>query len=239
MIVIPAIDLMSGKAVRLARGEADRVTEYHDDPPALAEAFGRAGAKIVHVVDLDGAFAGTSAHLRLLATIATRAREGGAEIQTGGGVRNAEGVQRLLEAGAERVVVGTLAVREPEVVAALCREHPGRIVVAADSRAGKVAVDGWTGSSQQTPHALATAAASWGAAAVLYTDVDRDGMRTGPAVEATRALQDAVTIDVLASGGVGSLADLDACAAAGIRGVVLGRALYEGVFTLEEALARC
>ena len=239
MIVIPAIDLMRGKAVRLAQGQAQRATEYHDDPPALAEAFGRAGAKLVHVVDLDGAFAGTSAHLELLARIVERGAAAGAKIQTGGGIRDAEGVTRLLRAGAERVVVGTLAVREPDLVAALCREHPGRIVVAADSRAGKVAVDGWTAQSQQTPQALAAAAQSWGAAAVLYTDVDRDGMRTGPAVEATRALQDAVEIDVLASGGVGSLADLDACAAAGIRGVVFGRALYEGVFTLEEALARC
>jgi phosphoribosylformimino-5-aminoimidazole carboxamide ribotide isomerase len=239
VIVIPAIDLMRGKAVRLAQGEADRATEYHDDPPAIAEAFGRAGARIVHVVDLDGAFAGRSAHLEMLTAIASRAHAAGAQVQSGGGIRDADGVERLLAAGADRVVVGTLAVREPDVVRGLCQRHPDRIVVAADSRGGKVAVDGWTSATEQTPQALATAAAAWGAAAILFTDVSRDGMRTGPAIEATRALQDTVDIPVLASGGVGSLAHLDACVAAGIRGVVLGRALYEGVFTLEEALARC
>jgi phosphoribosylformimino-5-aminoimidazole carboxamide ribotide isomerase len=239
MLVIPAIDLMGGKAVRLAQGRADRATQYHDDPPALAASFGDAGASLVHVVDLDGAFAGQSAHLALLSAIVAAAHEHGAKVQTGGGVRDAAGVERLLEAGADRVVVGTLAVREPDLVARLCQAHPERIVVAADSRGGKVAVDGWTAGSDQTPRALATAAERWGAAAVLFTDVSRDGMQTGPAVDATRALQEGLSIPVLASGGVGTLAHLDALATAGIHGVVLGRALYEGAFTLQEALARC
>lgn len=239
MIVIPAIDLMGGKAVRLAQGRADRVTEYGDRPAEIAAGFARAGARTIHVVDLDGAFAGTSAQLGAVEAIVRAVQGEGVAVQAGGGVRDADAVQRLLDAGAHRVVIGTLAVREPERVAALCAEHPARIVVAADARAGKVAVDGWASASDRTPRALAEAAQSWGAAAVLFTEVSRDGMQTGPAIDETLALQAGLTIDVLASGGIGTLAHLDACVAAGIRGVVLGRALYEGAFTIEEALSRC
>jgi phosphoribosylformimino-5-aminoimidazole carboxamide ribotide isomerase len=239
LIVIPAIDLMGGKAVRLAQGRADRVTEYGDRPAEIAAEFARAGARVIHVVDLDGAFAGTSAQIRAIAEIAEVAGESDAIVQAGGGVRDADAVQRLLDAGATRVVIGTLAVREPKLVAALCAEHPGRLVIAADARAGKVAVDGWVSGSDVTPRALAEAAQAWGAAAVLYTEVSRDGMQTGPALEETLALQAGLEIDVLASGGIGSLAHLEACRAAGIRGVVLGRALYEGAFTIQEALSRC
>lgn len=239
MIVIPAIDLMGGKAVRLAQGRADRVTEYGDRPAEIAAELAGAGASLIHVVDLDGAFAGTSAQLHAIGAIVRAAQEHGGTVQAGGGVRDAASVRRLLDAGARRVVIGTLAVREPELVRSLCAEHPGGIVVAADARAGKVAVDGWVAGSDTTPRALAEAAQAWGAAAVLYTEVSRDGMQTGPAIDDTRALQAGLEIDVLASGGVGSLAHLDACKAAGIRGVVLGRALYEGAFTIEEALSRC
>ena len=237
MIVIPAIDVMGGKAVRLLRGERSQVTEYADDPVAVVRRFVDAGARRIHVVDLDGAFAGAPAQQELVARMVEAA--GDVAIQTGGGIRSADTVDRLLALGVDAVVVGTLAVREPAVVRALCEQHAGRIVVAADSRDGKVAVSGWQESSELDASALARAAQSWGAAAILYTDVSRDGMQTGPAVQATAALQAAVSIPVYASGGVGSLADLDACAAAGLAGVVLGRALYEGAFSLEEALARC
>jgi phosphoribosylformimino-5-aminoimidazole carboxamide ribotide isomerase len=239
VIILPAIDLMGGKAVRLSQGRADRVTEYHERPAELAARFGTAGAKMIHVVDLDGAFAGAPAQLGAVEAIVAAARENGATVQAGGGIRDAASVERLLAAGAERVVVGTLAVREPEIVARLCAAHPGRIVVAADARAGKVAVDGWTSASEHTPRALAEAAQAWGAVAVLHTEVSRDGMQTGPALEQTLALQAGIEIPIYVSGGIGTLAHLDACAAAGVRGVVLGRALYEGAFTIEEALARC
>lgn len=239
MIVIPAIDLMGGKAVRLSQGRADRVTEYHDRPAELAARFAQAGAEVIHVVDLDGAFAGGPAQLGAIEAIVAATRENDTTIQAGGGIREAAAVERLLAAGAGRVVVGTLAVREPEVVAKLCAAHPGRIVVAADARAGKVAVDAWTSASEHTPRALVEAAQAWGAAAVLHTEVSRDGMQTGPAIEQTLALQAGIAIPIYASGGVGTLAHLEACAAAGVRGVVLGRALYEGAFTIEEALARC
>lgn len=239
MIVIPAIDLMGGKAVRLAQGEASRTTEYHPRPVELVGQFAQAGARRIHVVDLDGAFAGKPQQLELITEISRAARAHGATVQAGGGIREAAAVQTLLDAGASHVVVGTLAVREPETVERLCTAHPDTIIVAADARDGVVAVEGWTQTSSLRARALAEAAQRWGAAAVLYTDVSRDGMQGGPAVEATATLQAGLQIPVLASGGVGQLADLDACVAAGIHGVILGRALYERAFSLEEALARC
>jgi phosphoribosylformimino-5-aminoimidazole carboxamide ribotide isomerase len=239
MIVIPAIDLMGGKAVRLEQGEAERATEYHSNPVRLTTDFARAGAQRIHVVDLDGAFAGRPQQVELLARISDAAQAHGAVVQAGGGLRDPEAVRDVLEAGVGFVVVGTLAVRDPAAVERLCESYPGQIIVAADARDGVVAVEGWTKASSLTARTLAESAEAWGAAAVLFTDVSRDGMQTGPAVEATVALQEGLSIPVLASGGVGRLADLDACAAAGIHGVVLGRALYEGAFTLEEALARC
>lgn len=239
MIVIPAIDLMGGKAVRLEQGEASRATEYHPRPVELVHEFASAGARRIHVVDLDGAFAGRPEQVELIAEMSAAARAQGAALQTGGGIRDAAAVESLLALGVAHVVVGTLAVREPETVERLCRAHPQTLIVAADARDGVVAVEGWTQASTLTARALAEAAQRWGAAAVLYTDVQRDGMQGGPAVESTVALQADLDIPVLASGGVGRLADLDACAAAGIHGVVLGRALYERAFTLEEALARC
>jgi phosphoribosylformimino-5-aminoimidazole carboxamide ribotide isomerase len=161
------------------------------------------------------------------------------QIQVGGGLRDADAVARALDSGADRAVIGTLALRDPELAARLCAMHAERIVVAADAKDGKVAVDGWRETSQLAAIDLVREAQRWGAAAVLYTDVARDGMQHGPALDATRTLQSAVAIDVLASGGVGSLADLDACKAAGIRGVIVGRALYERSFTIEEAMSRC
>ena len=239
MIVIPAVDLMGGKAVRLAQGERSRATTYSDDPSEMIERFADAGATRVHLVDLDGAFAGGSAQLEILRLLCTRAKERSVKVQAGGGIRSAEAAQTLLEAGADFVIVGTLAIREPEVARALCAAHPGRVIVAADARNGRVAVAGWQEETPTAAAALARAAEVWGAAAVLHTDVDRDGMRGGPAVEATVQIQQSVAIPIYASGGVGSLAHIDACAAAGIRGVVVGKALYEGVFTLKEALSRC
>ncbi|MCA9654480.1 MAG: 1-(5-phosphoribosyl)-5-[(5-phosphoribosylamino)methylideneamino]imidazole-4-carboxamide isomerase [Myxococcales bacterium] len=239
MRIIPAIDLMGGKVVRLEQGEASRAIEYSDRPVRLVTQYARAGAERIHVVDLDGAFAGRPQQLELVRALSDAALAHGATVQVGGGVRDADAVQSLLSAGVGAVVIGTLAVRDPEGVAALCEANPEQIIVAADGRDGVVAVEGWTESSALRVRELAESAQQWRAAAVLYTDVARDGMQAGPAVEATAALQQGLTIPVLASGGVGRLEDLDACAAAGIRGVIVGRALYEGAFTVEEALARC
>jgi phosphoribosylformimino-5-aminoimidazole carboxamide ribotide isomerase len=237
VIVVPAIDLMAGNAVRLTQGDKSRSTIYDDDPAGLVERFARAGAKRIHVVDLDGAFEGKPAQAGVIEQLAARARSQGAVIQTGGGIRDEGTVQALLRAGVDQVVIGTLAAKNPELTERLCREHEGRILVAVDERDGKVAVAGWQEDSGIDVHELARRAEGWGAAGLLHTDVSRDGMQVGPAIDRTAAVQAAVTIPVYASGGVGSLEHLHACRAAGIAGVVLGRAIYEGAFTIEEALA--
>ncbi|KIG14528.1 Phosphoribosylformimino-5-aminoimidazole carboxamide ribotide isomerase [Enhygromyxa salina] len=247
MLVIPAIDLLEGQAVRLVEGDRAQATVYSNEPWTLATQFVHAGAKRVHVVDLDGAFAGKPVQLPLLRRLLGAAREAGeVELQVGGGIRDAAAVQALIEAGVDKVVVGTLAIREPKLVAQLCSDHPGRIVVAIDARDGMVSIEGWRETSSMPATELGLQAAEWGAAALLFTDVSRDGLQVGSAVESTAALQAAVDrahpanmIDVIASGGVGSLEHLDALAAAGVRAVICGRALYERSFTLKEALARC
>jgi phosphoribosylformimino-5-aminoimidazole carboxamide ribotide isomerase len=236
VILLPAIDLVAGRAVRLEQGDRKRCTVYDVPPAALVERFARAGAKTIHVVDLDGAFAGEPAQTVAIAALVAIAHEHGATVEVGGGMRSRDAVERTLDAGADAAVVGTLALREPDTVAELCARHPGRIVVAADAKDGRVAVDGWREHADTTAATLARTAERWGAAAVLHTDVARDGLQEGPAVQATAAIQAAVAIPVYASGGVGTLRHVEACKAAGIRGVVVGRALYEGAFTIEEAL---
>lgn len=239
MILIPAIDLMGGRAVRLAQGERDAVTTYEADPVQVARGFARAGAKQIHVVDLDGAFAERPSQRETIRDIAKAAHDEGAQVQTGGGIRDEASIAAAIEAGADRVVIGTLALRSPELAEQVCTKYADTIVVAADARDGLVAVTGWQEQSDTKASDLAKRAEDWGAAAILFTDVARDGMQTGPAVDATVALQNHVDIDVYASGGVGTLAHIDACKEAGIRGVIVGRALYEGSFELEEALTRC
>lgn len=252
VLVIPAIDLLEGRAVRLAEGDRSRATIYSDEPWVLAAEFAKTlrlarGPQRIHVVDLDGAFAGAPRQLPLIRRLLETVREiGDIELEVGGGIRDAAAVEQLIDAGVDKVVVGTLAVREPELVAELCRRHPKAIVVAIDARDGMVAVEGWTETSTISAAELGCRAAQWGAGALLYTDVRRDGLQVGPAVEATAALQAEVdvidmvdVIDVIASGGVGSLEDLDALARAGVRAVICGRALYEHSFTLQEAIQRC
>jgi phosphoribosylformimino-5-aminoimidazole carboxamide ribotide isomerase len=239
MLAIPAIDLLAGQAVRLAEGDPARKTVYAADPAVKLREFIRAGARRVHLVDLDGAFAGRPVQVDLIRALAGEAHALGAEVEVGGGLRDRAAVEAALATGADYAVIGTLAVREPDTAQALCREHAGRVIVAIDARDGWVAIAGWRELSKVPAAALARAAASWGAAALLYTDVSRDGLQVGAAVDQTAALQRGVEIPVIASGGVGSLADLDALRRQGVHAVILGRALYEGSFTLEEALARC
>jgi phosphoribosylformimino-5-aminoimidazole carboxamide ribotide isomerase len=239
VILLPAIDLLEGNAVRLAGGDRARATVYSDAPWQVAERFAAAGARWLHVVDLDGAFAGRPAQVELVARIVETAGRKGTRVEVGGGVRSEDTVRHLLALGASRVVVGTLAISDPARVERLCGEHPDALVVAIDARDGRVAVEGWRETSTVSAEELGRRAQGWGAAALLYTDVRRDGLGTGPAVEATAALQRRVSIPVIASGGIASLADLDALRDAGVRAAVVGRALYDGRFTLEEALARC
>lgn len=234
MDVIPAIDLLGGRVVRLRKGDYESATAYADDPVAQAEAFARAGATRLHVVDLDGARAGEPGNLAPIETILARTA---LKVQVGGGVRSRSAAERWLSTGADRVVLGTVAVHDADLAASLCAEHPGSVVIAIDARGDEVAVEGWRERTGRTVRELAERASAWGAAAILYTDIDRDGTTVGPAVERTAELQRIVAPEVIASGGVGTLDDLRALRDAGVRAAVCGRALYESAFTLEEALA--
>jgi len=233
MKVIPAIDLLDGKAVRLSEGRRETATIYHERPWELISELAEAGADRVHVVDLEGAFHGARHQHdlvdRLLATSAV-------PVQVGGGIRTYTDVEHVVAAGARWVVLGTAAVKHPEMVEQMCRAHPDRIIVAVDARDGIVAVEGWVQSANLTAVELAQRAADWGAAAVLYTDVARDGTHGGPNVAATAALARSISIDVIASGGVSTLDDLRVLAGAGVPACIVGRALYDRHFTLAEAI---
>ena len=233
MQLIPAIDLLGGEVVRLHKGEYGEATRYSADPLATALAFAEAGATRLHVVDLDGARGVVGAHLGLISSIVKRAP---LAVQVGGGVRSRESAERWLAAGAARVVIGTAAVREPEMTAALCAAHPGAIIVAIDARGDEVQVDGWRDATETSAAGLAKTADGWGATAILYTDIDRDGTGVGPAVQRTAEIQASVRATVIASGGIGAIEHLLALRAAGLREAVCGRALYEGAFTLEQGL---
>lgn len=235
MELIPAIDLLAGRVVRLRKGDFDQVTSYERDPAAAAVAFAEAGAARLHVVDLDGARTGRPGNVEAIGAILEAAS--GLAVQIGGGVRGPEAAARWLNAGARRVVLGTAAIKDPSFARALCRSHPGRVVVAIDARGGEVAVEGWLEASGRGAAALAREVDGWGAAAILYTDIERDGTREGPDVEGTAALQALVECTVIASGGIGTLDDLRALSAAGVRAAVCGRALHGGAFTFAEALA--
>ena len=233
MLLFPAIDLLDGQAVRLHQGRYDQVTVYDADPPALAARF-RGRCARLHVVDLEGARAGRAVQAELIRAILQAFGPG---VQVGGGVRSAEVAEEYLALGADRVVLGTAAVRDRELVVGLARRHPGRIVVALDAKEGQVAVAGWQEVEGQTALEVAQGLAGAPVAALLYTDIARDGTQVGPNVAATAALAAGAPFPVIASGGVGALAHLRELARiAGVEGAIVGRALYEGAFTLEEAL---
>jgi phosphoribosylformimino-5-aminoimidazole carboxamide ribotide isomerase len=233
MRIWPAIDLLEGRAVRLHEGRRDRATVFSDAPWQLPARFAADGAEGVHVVDLDGAFAGAPVQHALVARLIGACS---VPVQVGGGIRDRAAVDAAIAAGAARVVLGTAAVKSPALVEECCRAYPGRVVVAVDARAGIVSVSGWTEASSITAIDLGARAAAWGAAALLYTDVSRDGTGAGPNLGATALLAKAVSIEVIASGGVSSLDDLRALRDAGIPAVVVGRALYDATFTLREAI---
>ena len=234
MRVIPAIDLIGGAAVRLEQGVRESAKTYHANPVELVEDFVSGGAERIHVVDLDGAFAGSPQQTELIGQICRASR---VPVEVGGGVRDLAALDALFAVGARLAVLGTAAINSPEFVEAACRTHPGRVIVAVDARDGMVAVDGWIEVSDVPAQVLSERAASWGAAGILYTDIARDGTRAGPNVEATATLAASVRCEVIASGGVGTLDHLAALRDAGIASVVVGRALYEKRFTLVEAIA--
>jgi phosphoribosylformimino-5-aminoimidazole carboxamide ribotide isomerase len=232
VIVVPAIDLLGGKAVRLRQGRYDEVTIYDDDPARRARAW-RGKVPLLHVVDLDGARDGAPVQRE---TVATLLEAFGGEVQVGGGVRTRQSFDAYRALGAARVVLGSAAVSNPALVRALASEQPGRVVVAVDARDGFVAVDGWTQPTRVRAVDLVRSLADVPLAGVLYTDVARDGTGVGPNLEATAALAALTAVPVIASGGVGSLDHLRALAARGVAACIVGRALYEGAFTLDEAI---
>jgi phosphoribosylformimino-5-aminoimidazole carboxamide ribotide isomerase len=234
MEVIPAIDLLDGKAVRLMKGRYEDVTVYHDNPPVLAA--GWAGkVKRLHVVDLEGARAGKAVQRDLVIRLV---KSFGAGVQVGGGVRSFDAVKSYFDLGVERVVLGTAALRQPELIEQAAQAYPGRIIIAVDARNGYVATDGWLDQSERLASDLVRELSKHALAAALYTDIDRDGTEVGPNVEATARLGRETNVPVIASGGVGTLAHLTTLATTGaaIVGAIVGRALHEGRFSLDQAV---
>jgi phosphoribosylformimino-5-aminoimidazole carboxamide ribotide isomerase len=236
MILYPAIDLKGGACVRLLRGDMDAATVFNDDPGAQAAAFTAAGCDWLHVVDLDGAFAGASVNGAAVEAILSAVD---VPVQLGGGVRDRAAIETWLERGVARVILGTAAARDPDLVRAAAKAHPGRVAVGIDARDGMVAVEGWAETTDLPAVDLARRFEDAGVAALVYTDIDRDGAMQGPNVAATAALARAVSIPVIASGGVSSLDDLRALKACGapLDGVISGRALYDGRIDLAQATA--
>ena len=241
MILFPAIDLKDGACVRLLRGEMDAATVFNDSPADQARAFVEDGADWLHIVDLNGAFEGESVNGAAVRAILDVTRGVGVRVQLGGGIRSAAHVAGWLADGIDRVILGTAAVKDPDLVIDACKAHPGRVAVGVDARGGRVAVEGWAETSDLAAAELARRFEDAGVAALIYTDIDRDGAMEGPNVDATVALARAISIPVIASGGVSKVEDVEAFLpheADGVAGVISGRAIYDGRIDLAAALAR-
>ena len=240
MLVIPAIDLKDGKCVRLRQGRMDDSTVFGDDPVSMAARWVDAGARRLHLVDLNGAFAGEPVNADAVNAITTAFPT--LPVQIGGGIRSLETAQSYIDAGVQWVIIGTLALREPAFVRQLCAAMPGHVIVGIDAKAGRVATDGWAEVSTVLAEDLAREFADAGVSAIVYTDIDRDGMMQGVNVEATRQLAERSGVPVIASGGITDMQDIQALSAvadAGIVGAITGRAIYEGSLDLAAAQAYC
>jgi phosphoribosylformimino-5-aminoimidazole carboxamide ribotide isomerase len=237
VILFPAIDLKNGECVRLLYGDMDKATVFNTNPAAQAQAFERQGFTYLHVVDLDGAFAGKPANAEAVDAILARVTM---PVQLGGGIRDLRTVEAWLGKGIARVIIGTAAVRDPDFVRDAARRFPGRIAVGIDARDGKVAVAGWAETTEMKVADLAAKFEDAGVAAIIYTDINRDGALKGLNIEATLALADAISIPVIASGGLASLADVKRLVqpdCAKLEGAITGRALYDGRLDPQAALA--
>ena len=237
MLIIPAIDIKDGRCVRLYQGDMDRETVYYQQPLDAARHLAAEGARMIHVVDLNGAVEGHPVHLAELAAICA---ESGVAVEVGGGLRTLEALDEAMAAGVERVVIGTKAYEDQDFLQAACRRFSGRVVVGIDARDGKVAVRGWRDDTAMDAVELARRCEQDGAARIIYTDISRDGTGSGVNAEQTAEVARAVGVPVIASGGVGSLDDIRALAGFagdGIEGVIVGRALYNGAFSLGDAMA--
>ncbi len=238
MLIIPAIDMKEGRCVRLRQGRMEDDTVFDDDPVAVARRWLEQGARRLHLVDLDGAFAGKPVNGELVASIVAAA--GDIPVQIGGGIRTLEIADDYIQRGVRWLIIGTQAVKDPDFVDTLCRRHPGHIIVGLDAKDGEVATEGWAESSGVPVIDVARRFEQAGVAAIVYTDIGRDGMMQGVNVDATAALARDISIPVIASGGVTNLDDIHALGAAadsGIMGTIAGRALYEGTLDLAEAQA--
>lgn len=236
MEVIPAIDILGGQCVRLYQGDYGQVQTFHENPVAVAQQWAAEGATRLHVVDLDGAKAGQPVNVEAIAAI-VQALD--IPVQVGGGLRDRDSVARLLQTGVQRIILGTVAVEQPDLVQQLCQEFPGQIVVGIDARNGKVATRGWLETSEVEAVDLAQHMATAGAAAIIYTDIYRDGTMQGPNLDALRELATHIPIPVIASGGISSVTDLLnllTLEALGVSGAIVGRAIYTGEIVLKEAL---
>jgi phosphoribosylformimino-5-aminoimidazole carboxamide ribotide isomerase len=240
MILYPAIDLKDGQCVRLLRGDMDKATVFENTPGQQAEIFARAGFEWLHIVDLNGAFEGKPVNESAVKSILSHA--GNMQVQLGGGIRNMQMIDDWLTAGVSRVILGTIALRNPLLVKEACRLFPDQIAVGIDAKGGKVAVNGWAEVSDQLATDLAKKFEDAGVAAIIYTDINRDGAMEGPNVEETVNLAEEITTPVIASGGMSSLDDIrryKEVEQSGINGVIIGRALYDGAIRPEDALKLC
>jgi phosphoribosylformimino-5-aminoimidazole carboxamide ribotide isomerase len=237
VILFPAIDLKNGLCVRLQQGDMARATVFNDDPAAQAESFARQGFEYLHIVDLDGAFAGKPMNATAVEHILSAVKM---PVQLGGGIRDRATIHAWLGKGVKRVIIGTAAVRNPALVKEAARAHPGRVAVGLDARDGKVAVEGWAETSTLTALDIAQRFEDAGVAAIIYTDVARDGMLKGLNLDATIALAEEISIPVIASGGLASIADVRALLeprAKKLEGAIAGRALYDGRLDAAQAIA--
>ncbi len=235
MIIIPAIDLKDGKCVRLLQGKKEEVTVYSDDPPSMARHWQQLGGELLHVVDLDGAFTGEQhnfSHIRAI-------REAiDIPIEVGGGIRDVDRIQKLIDLGVDRTIIGTSAAENPEIVQEACKKFPGKVLVGIDAKEGKVAVKGWVEVTELDAIEFAKQMQDNGAAGIIYTDISRDGMLTGPNIEAMSTMVTSVEVPVIASGGVSRLDDIkNLMKIENLWGVITGKALYSGAMKLEEAIA--
>ncbi len=237
MIIIPAVDIRQGKCVRLRQGRQDQETVFSDDPAAMALRWADAGARLIHVIDLDGAFNQRPQNLEAIKKIVSSIDT---PIQVGGGIRDARTIETYMTLGVAKVIIGTEAIRNPDMIKKAALDYPGRIVVAIDARDGKVAIEGWTETTQASAIDLAKKFEDCGVAAINFTDIHRDGMQTGPNIEQTRHLAESINVPVVASGGVATLNDIKnllPLEAVGVTGVITGNALYSGSLDLKAAIA--
>lgn len=234
MIVIPAIDLKDGKCVRLLQGKKEDATVYSDDPASTARRWEDCGAKFLHVVDLDGAFTGDQKNLVGIRKIREAVRM---EIEVGGGIRDMERIDLLISLGINRVILGTIAIEKPELVKEACKKYPGKVLVGIDAKNGCAAVKGWVEITHVNAKELALKMQEYGAAGIIYTDISKDGMLTGPNIETTREMVESMDIPVIASGGISSIDDIKRLLEIkGLWGAITGKAIYSGAIDLREAI---